>query len=108
MSSFWRIVMWFSWVLLCVSAAEAGTKPLPAIVLAPGGHGFQTEAGRPFVPFGVTYYRPGTGWAPQVWKQFDAAATQRDFKLMKEAGVNCRSEEHTSELQSLRHLVCRL
>jgi hypothetical protein len=81
--------MWFSWVLLCVSAAEAGTKPLPAIVLAPGGHGFQTEAGRPFVPFGVTYYRPGTGWAPQVWKQFDAAATQRDFKLMKEAGVNC-------------------
>src|SRR5437899_6842546 len=23
-------------------------------------------------------------------------------------GVACRSEEHTSELQSLRHLVCRL
>src|ERR1035438_1705737 len=25
-----------------------------------------------------------------------------------ELGENCRSEEHTSELQSLRHLVCRL
>jgi beta-galactosidase GanA len=75
--------------LLCFSAAEAGTKPLPGIVLAPGGHGFQTETGRPFVPFGVTYYRPGTGWAPQVWKQFDAAATQHDFRIMKEAGVNC-------------------
>jgi hypothetical protein len=74
---------------LCVLAAEAGTKQLPGIILAPGGHGFQTETGRPFVPFGVTYYRPVTGWAPQVWKQFDAAATQRDFKLMKAAGVNC-------------------
>jgi hypothetical protein len=89
MSSFARIVSWLSWLLLCVSAAEAGTKPLPAIVLAPGGNGFQTERGRPFVPFGVTYYRPGTGWAPQVWKQFDPAATERDFKLMKKAGVNC-------------------
>src|ERR1035438_4821925 len=28
----------------------------------------------------------------------------KDFKLNKQ----CRSEEHTSELQSLRHLVCRL
>src|ERR1022692_3322829 len=89
MSSFARFVMGLCCSLLCVSGAEAGTKPLPGIVLAPSGHGFQTETGRPFVPFGVTYYRPGTGWAPQVWKQFDAAATQRDFKLMKEAGVNC-------------------
>jgi hypothetical protein len=89
MSSFARIVRWSGWLLLSVSAAAAASHPLPAIVLAPGGNGFQTEAGRPFVPFGVTYYRPGTGWAPQVWKQFDAAATGRDFKLMKKAGVNC-------------------
>jgi hypothetical protein len=89
MSSFARIVVWLGWPLLCVWAAEAGSNPLPGIVLAPGGNGFQTEAGRPFVPFGVTYYRPDTGWAPQVWKQFDAAATERDFKLMKEAGINC-------------------
>src|SRR5262245_63371860 len=27
---------------------------------------------------------------------------------LKDAGVTTRSEEHTSELQSLRHLVCRL
>src|SRR5947199_6380522 len=35
-----------------------------------------------------------------------------DFKLPdfdgKEHSLNSRSEEHTSELQSLRHLVCRL
>src|SRR5262245_62337589 len=28
--------------------------------------------------------------------------------VMEVDGVNPRSEEHTSELQSLRHLVCRL
>src|SRR5262245_63470648 len=27
---------------------------------------------------------------------------------LAEAGIGSRSEEHTSELQSLRHLVCRL
>ena len=25
------------------------------------------EEGRPFVPMGVNWFRPGTGWAPQVW-----------------------------------------
>src|SRR5205814_9583892 len=32
-----------------------------------------------------------------------SASTRR-----RPVGVLCRSEEHTSELQSLRHLVCRL
>src|SRR5205814_9252733 len=38
-------------------------------------------------------------------------ALERVFSTTLEglqAGVNVRSEEHTSELQSLRHLVCRL
>ena len=38
---------------------------------------------------GVNYYRPGTGWAPQVWKKFDAEATRQDFARMKALGVNC-------------------
>src|SRR5262245_64395918 len=41
-----------------------------------------------------------------------AAAEQRDelapSQLIKLHSVPSRSEEHTSELQSLRHLVCRL
>ncbi len=41
------------------------------------------------MPFGVTYYRPRTGWAPQVWTQFDAEATRKDFALMRQQGVNC-------------------
>src|ERR1035441_10795190 len=33
---------------------------------------------------------------------------QRVRQRTADAGVDQRSEEHTSELQSLRHLVCRL
>jgi hypothetical protein len=52
------------------------------------GHGFVTADGKRFVPLGVSYYRPGTGWAPQLWKQFDAAATRRDFARLKQLGAN--------------------
>jgi len=69
--------------------AEAGAKNVPKIRVAKDGCGFVTGNGNPFVPFGVTYYRPGTGWAPQVWKKFDAAATRKDFARMKAQGVNC-------------------
>lgn len=66
-----------------------GKPELPRIRVAADGRSFESSDGHPFVPFGVTYYRPGTGWAPQVWKQFDADATRRDFALMKRLGVNC-------------------
>ena len=64
-------------------------QSLPKIRIAKDGRSFETSEGRPFVPFGVNYYRPGTGWAPQVWKQFDAEATRKDFARMKELGVDC-------------------
>jgi hypothetical protein len=71
--------------------AEDPVSPgrLPKVRVSPDGRGFVTESGRPFVPFGVTYFRPGTGWAPQVWKQFDAEATRRDFARLRELGGNC-------------------
>jgi sugar phosphate isomerase/epimerase len=50
--------------------------------------GFVDSAGKRFTPCGVSYYRPGTGWAPQLWKQFDAEATRRDFQLMRRMGMN--------------------
>jgi len=72
------------------SAAENPAKtPLPAIGIAADGRSFVCRDGRPFVPMGVNYYRPGTGWAPQVWKKFDAQATRQDFARMKALGVNC-------------------
>jgi hypothetical protein len=68
--------------------AGAGVQ-LPRIRVAKDGRTFATEEGKPFVPFGVNYFRPGTGWAPQLWKQFDAEAAQQDFARMKALGVNC-------------------
>ena len=65
-----------------VEAATA--RALPRIQVAPGGRTFITEAGRPFVPFGVSYYRPRTGWAPQLWKQFDAEGTRADFAKLRD------------------------
>src|SRR5262245_64274565 len=50
----------------------------------------------------------------QVDTSFPSCASQTCAELREtvstrfESGVNLRSEEHTSELQSLRHLVCRL
>jgi hypothetical protein len=72
-------------------AGESATpsRALPKVRVSPDGRGFVTSEGRPFVPFGVNYFRPGTGWAPQVWKQFDAGATRRDFAKLRELGGNC-------------------
>src|SRR5271165_5184437 len=72
-----------------VLAQPSASQRLPKIQIAMDGRSFRLENGKPFVPFGVTYYRPGTGWAPQVWKQFDPAATRQDFARMKGLGVNC-------------------
>jgi hypothetical protein len=37
----------------------------------------------------VNYFRPGSGWAPQVWKKFDAQGVRQDFAKLKELGGNC-------------------
>ncbi|MFM7205125.1 MAG: cellulase family glycosylhydrolase [Planctomycetaceae bacterium] len=71
------------------AATEEPSTRLPTIRVAADGRTLETDTGRPFVPFGVTYYRPGTGWAPQVWRQFDAEATRRDFARLKALGGTC-------------------
>lgn len=71
------------------SAADGGPPSLPAIRVGADGRTLETATGRPFIPFGVNYYRPGTGWAPQVWRQFDADATRQDFVRLKSLGGNC-------------------
>ncbi len=84
-------------VLLFAAAAPSGAASddqtagtaLPKVRIAADGRTFDSADGKPFVPLGVNYYRPGTGWAPQLWKQFDADATRRDFEKMKDLGVNC-------------------
>src|ERR1035437_5242053 len=83
-----RIILLLLGVCLSAHAQSAGKAPLPKIQISADGHGFVTAQGKPFVPFGLTYYRAGTGWAPQLWKKFDAEATRSDFIRMKELGVN--------------------
>lgn len=68
---------------------NSSTSALPKIRVASNGRTFETVQGTPFVPFGVSYFHPGTGWAPQVWKKFDAEVTRKDFAQMKGLGVNC-------------------
>lgn len=75
--------------ILATNVFAENISSLPRIRVAQNGHGFETEHGKPFVPFGVSYYRPGQGWAPQLWKKFDAEATRKDFARMKSLGVNC-------------------
>jgi endo-1,4-beta-mannosidase len=82
-----------TWFLAFAAFAHCAAihAALPKIRIAPAADnpGFVTEDGMPFLPFGVNYYRPGTGWAPQVWKQFDPDATDRDFQRLRELGGNC-------------------
>ncbi len=88
-----KLVITFLALLLTGHNAAPAQSPalsrLPKIRITKNGRAFRLENGKPFVPFGVTYYRPGTGWAPQVWKQFDPEATRKDFGRMKALGVNC-------------------
>lgn len=84
---FHSIIVIFLAVVL--STTLYGGEKLPKILIAEDGRSFITEAGKPFVPFGVNYFRPGTGWAPQLWKTFDETAFREDFALMRKSGINC-------------------
>ncbi len=72
-----------------LGVASGAAEPLPRIRVADDGRGFVDARGRAFVPFGINYYRPGTGWAPQVWKKFDPEATRKDFAKLRALGGNC-------------------
>jgi beta-galactosidase GanA len=79
-------------MVCCQRAGMSGELPQlvgpPKIRVDRQQHGFVDAAGKSFVPFGVTYYRPDTGWAPQLWKQFSVEATRRDFARLKNQGAN--------------------
>lgn len=80
------------WILLLcpglIGFGASPSHPLSKVKVAPDRTGFETN-GAPVILMGVNYFRPGTGWAPQVWKQFDPEPTRRDFARLKEIGANC-------------------
>ncbi len=81
--------VFLSLTLIYVAVPALCGEGLPKIRVSSSGDDFVTEDGKAFMPFGVNYFRPGTGWAPQLWKRFEEEAVKRDFALMKQYGVNC-------------------
>jgi endo-1,4-beta-mannosidase len=60
------------------------------IVVTSDGRGFaELDSDRPYIPFGTNYYDPHTGWAPKLWRQFDANKVREHFLVMSKLGVNC-------------------
>src|SRR5205814_9880006 len=79
--------------------ADASTDNTPIRLLAPGTrlHLAEQEPRDGFLAVETNDAKDGWVWKRNVKVLEDSAAANRG-----------RSEEHTSELQSLRHLVCRL
>jgi len=70
------------------SAAEPSKMQL--IITKAAGHGFvERDSGRTYIVFGTNYYDPHTGWAPKIWRQFDAEKVRQHFQVMSKLGVNC-------------------
>ncbi|MFI5380080.1 MAG: cellulase family glycosylhydrolase [Tepidisphaerales bacterium] len=70
------------------SAHAQTTRPLSRISVDREHRTLRTADGSPFIPFGVNYFRPDTGWAPQLWKKFDPEVTRRDLDTIKRLGGN--------------------
>jgi endo-1,4-beta-mannosidase len=89
---FWRlfiltvaVILWYPTTGRAIRHQEMGL-----IKVAPDGQGFvELEFGRPYIPFGTNYYDPNTGWAPKLWRQFDAEKVREHFHIMSGLGVNC-------------------
>lgn len=77
--------------LVAVWLGGCAASPAPVQIqdrIRMGETGLQDARGQSFVPLGVTYFRPGTGWAPQVWKEWDSVKTRRDLERLKALGAN--------------------
>src|SRR5437870_9731380 len=88
-------------------AFGTGVKPCPMALVAPKeGHPASTTpitASRRILP-----PLPGIGWPSTIGADAKLRPSHRDAELATLLFHFCRSEEHTSELQSRGHLVCRL
>jgi hypothetical protein len=80
----------FAVALMCGAGSAAEQSQMGLITVAPDERSF-VEQGmeRPYIPFGTNYYDPNTGWAPKLWRQFDAGRVREHFRVMSEMGVNC-------------------
>lgn len=77
--------------ILPFAVTKATNRPsMELITVAQDGQGFiEAVSGRSYIPFGTNYYDPHTGWAPKLWRRFDAEKVQQHFHVMSGLGVNC-------------------
>lgn len=80
----------FLFILIFIASALSGAEQkLKKIVVSKDGGRLETADGKPFIPWGINYFRPETGWAPKIWRMFDPETTRKDFQLIKKMGGNC-------------------
>jgi len=89
MSRFIVSVIWVSiWHFTAIGATNRPSMEL--IIAAPDGQGFvEADSDCSYIPFGTNYYDPHTGWAPKLWRLFDADKVRQHFAVMSGMGVNC-------------------
>lgn len=79
------VILWYPATSRAINHQHVGL-----IKVATDGHGFvEIDSGKPYIPFGTNYYDPNTGWAPKLWRQFDAERVREHFRVMSGLGVNC-------------------
>jgi endo-1,4-beta-mannosidase len=75
---------------LNITSIAADRSKMELIVVSADSQGFEErDSGRSYIPFGTNYYDPHTGWAPKIWRQFDAKKVEKHFVVMSKLGVNC-------------------
>src|SRR5437870_8499600 len=108
-------------VALVIATTAVGLLATTGSATAGQGDTFCTWGGTPAAPTGVATFSPGVTNTPSTVPTYFVATGPLGggagctgtltFKGYAEPGNTCavnRSEEHTSELQSRGHLVCRL
>src|ERR1039458_5751184 len=90
--------------------APTATESRPSLAIGAGLSGYDPDFGHGRMYGGALWidYTPNMG--PLLLHGIGIEAEARDLNYDRSPSQpsNLRSEEHTSELQSLRHLVCRL
>ncbi|MCX8036940.1 MAG: beta-galactosidase [Candidatus Sumerlaeia bacterium] len=77
------------WAMMAAAgfAAGASSSKWAFVKVAPDGRGF-VAGESPWHPFGCNYFDPHVGWAPKMWREFDAGRVEEHFRIMQHLGVN--------------------
>jgi endo-1,4-beta-mannosidase len=68
-------------------AAQTNASEREFVRVSPDGRGFAVGE-HPWYPMGCNYFDPHVGWAPKMWREFDAAKVEEHFRVMRGLGVN--------------------